>query len=1174
MLEISKKRSVKNDKATVGNLMLPNEDAVWKLLTQTSIGSDKIIGSRVSITKSKIKSIYAIEYMIAETLATEQPMRRWAITGVGKDGGIDFEARGPNSGIELLGLKIEPYVIGQIKRMRTFSESKISDALRKINIICSTNNVHFAIIAISTDTKSPDQCRNYIEERKRDSFNFPRYFLDIDNIIYIWSRNLLFLRGMLSRCFPEKNALLIEEYILERSRRRHAQERLSLSAVPGCREVVQKTPFQITVRAEFQKFLDLHTIILRYEPDASAPGKISAMPPSDLVKSGLRVQVRDSSSATLRIWLRAEHAGDLALGRLIAYEAGNPGQTVAVDLGRVTAAPRFVPGYFTDPYEKQAGHLRRLRGGAAGGATAAVFVGGAGGAGKTALCQTIVDDAVEDGFRPIRIEVSDTSDNRSDICALLHALHGPHKHIGPPTAANILDAVRPFLGSNGEAVLPHLAACLGGSEVELRPRDIAICACALAVRAMQDQPLIIHVSDMHWASRPLIDVLSLLVNALTDAETKVFGRGVFFLFEGRTGEARRIEDGKVNIQPWLDFQQSTRFEQVVLTPWSQEHSRTFAERLLDPTGVQQILLHKSLVDYIVGRGSGSPMHIIEQIRMLLDEGVLRLTGDGRLDVHKALRGERPIPGNVHEVIRDRMQFLETRQPELAELLILLAKTGRRNSRSYVEHLMVGLSYKIGTFDLEATGCIRAPHDSQPHIEFVHENYVDVLKEFAIDGRSPLLKRAIGWHEEAARTTDAQALSLAKLLYLQSNPPYGCIIKTLLPPIVVARRTRNGTELNHLLRCLLRVPHDDLIAAKLDRDALQYELALVLAGTRSWSDSLKELDQLLLTCADRPGDRKAHIWLVEALAEKANLCTDLQRTEMAVRSADEGLERLYALLGRQDDDATQQQLYRLHDKLLHRKAVALWFDGCRSEAMYLQREAWRQARQRRDEASLAIIVREYGTLSLHGKPRRGLALLSIAARISRENSDIPKLDRRVTEVQEVMAQLVVQHQFGTPGPVYKQLVSNALQLRDETLAEGMGYEPTLAALVAGVAAIAGGDVKTAHTLFRVAMIEATQSQLPNLMWQSRINLAQTYLSLGQEDEARLSADAAGFIIMQGFDLGHPSANRRALMERPLRQVLRCGGSIHPAHILSGGDLPESDIAPLLCRVGEAEYFLMN
>lgn len=1177
----------------MNNQPSPTEPEFWKILTQTPVPVDRFRLRRVQILDTKARFLHLLEFLVADTLANLDESSKWYVSGVGPDGGIDFESRSPVVKVSLFSLDISTAVIGQIKRMKNHDDDTLRSALSKISDIRRRKNVSAVLFVVSTETRNVQSIKSKIEDKTYCAdLDVERHFLDVESFMGLWANHRRHLREALDIALPAAQADFVYEEILGRATQQVSDRKpgvLALKAEFATRSVDQGVPFRVSIRVEFPHFLSLQTVRLKHEPPAASTGMVSAVRPSLLrhPQGGCCYRFREVKSATIDIWLRAEAAGHIELGQLLAWDAAEYGDPVCLDLGAVSASPRFVPAYYPDPNLAAKGQLDGLLRRAIGGQTISALIVGAGGVGKTNLCNITIDDAVDGGFRIVRLLISDVTDPRVDLAELIGQLHGPHGSPGVPRAEDILESIASMIGTKQE-VLAEMRNCLEFVDQPLRPRDLSIGICALFVRALQAGPLIVHIQNLHWSSKQMLDTLGLVILGLQDAETgtgidigKRLPNGVLFLLEGRVGEARRASGEHLNVQPWLDFQETSKFLEIRLPRWTRAQSRQFIERLIPertPIGGTGHELRDAVVTYVEQRSSGSPMHIVEQIRLLFDEGTLCHAADGRLEVRRSLRSFRPVPGNVGDAILDRWRFLYTKSQSAAEILVLLAKTGHANDKAYVEQLLSSCEPPLSSYDLERTECIHPPGVGATVYEFAHENFVETFESLPVDGRSPLLGRAIAWHMANAGVSARWTLNLVKLLLLSWRPPYSRIIKLATTALGRARRAHSPSDTETSLRCLLRVPHDRLRRAGMSPEQLHYDLAAFLEGSCSWETALTEFDQLYAHCERLPSDLDARIVMAEVAAEKANVLVDLQRTREALDAVERGTQIAAELRERPLSEYQSLRLERLEDKLLHRKGVGLWFDGQRTAAAAAQRGAWCRARRRRDRPSLAVILRESGTLLLHTRARRGLELLRIAAKMDAQEKDhVAHVDRMVTKIQYIMALIVVGVERGDTPECFHRMAAELMGLHDSCVKEGLGYEPALAALLAGTAEAVAGEHERAHRLFRLVVIQASQNRLHNIMWQSRLNLAQTNRHMGDLAEARRQADEAVTLIQSGLENAASPAARLQLMALPLRQALRCGAEEKrawiEARLLESARNPSST-TPLHCRVGQDCFFLMN
>ncbi|MBV8636251.1 MAG: hypothetical protein JO002_17285 [Burkholderiaceae bacterium] len=1161
------------------------EDDFWHLLTQTPVPLEKFTTRKVQVP-SDANSLYLLEFLIADTLALLDEHCEWIVSGVGPDGGIDFEANSAMVRVGLFDLEIRTTLLGQIKRMKKFSDDRLRSAMTKFEDLRRNRTVTAVLFVISSSDDS-DMIKSRVVDHQNycSGLNLPRHYLDVQSFIRLWAGQKQYLRGVLRNALPEPQADFVLDTVLRLSGQSTEQpSSLCVSVQLPNTAFTAHTPFRVRINIAFAHFMSLQTIRLRYEQPSSSPPLV-VIPSALGMSAGAEYSFRNAEQGQIDLWLRADCAGSQALGQLLVWEAGREAAAVSVDLETVRVIPHFSPRYFHQPNMEAHQQTERLLRNAKGGLVAVAFVVGAGGAGKSAFCQHVGDYALDHGFQLLRHAISDTTDQRADLGGLATKLFGNPQTSGLPHTAHVVDTVRSLIGDQ-QAVLEQLQTCLESSTLALQPRELSIGLCALLVRRLQQGPVMLHIQDLHWAGKPLLDTLSFLIAGLRDAAMAHGASlrfGALFMLEGRDGEGKFSKARGLSIQPWMDFQASVEAQRIVLKPWDQKHSREMIETCLLPRPPSaaddsgDMLLRREIVAYIHSRGRGSPMHMVEQTRLLFDDGTLVHDMHGQVILQSGLRNPRAVPEDVDEVIRDRWRYLHSTKPDLAEMLVVLAKTGRMHDRSYVDHLLACCQPPLTAKDLERTNCIQLPGDRDVCYQFVHENYVQALRELTLDGRSTLLVQALAWHQAHANSVDRLLLNWVKLMILGWQPPYEQAIGLAS---ALLERTRVGAlpELKgEVLRTLMCIPREQLERAGLHLEDLSLELAGCLAGNCSWDESLAELERLLASGSD--GDDEV-VWLAraEACAEKANLLVDLQRTHEALQAVVTGTELVQALRDAGVPPSLQPRRESIADKLLHRHAVALWFDGRHTQALSLQRAAHRRALARGDQASLAVILREQGTLRLHRHVSRGRALLRKAVALGLEARGISLVDQRVAEVQVLMADLLVLAQTQpTPSPEEFEFVATAaMQRYHQCRKEGFAYEPALAAQIAGCAALAAGDKARAQRCFELAALQARVSNLPHIIWQSSLNLAQLHLELGAAPAViQRLANQACRVLRIGLD-ADASPERRRLMALPLRQAERCGA--HDEEGWLAGQLqcvpPLHDrLAPLHYRSGNATYFLM-
>ena len=167
----------------------------------------------------------------------------------------------------------------------------------------------------------------------------------------------------------------------------------------------------------------------------------------------------------------------------------------------------------------------------------------------------------------------------------------------------------------------------------------------------REQPTVIAIEDIHWASAPLLDLVDHLAGALQDTAVVIVCPARPELLEIRPDWGA----GKQNAIA------------LNLAPLSQAASRRLVGELLDADRV-----FENAREQILERADGNPFFLEEILRMLIEEGAIA-NDDGAWVATERLR-EVPIPDSVHAVIAARVDLLDATSREALRRCSVVGRT--------------------------------------------------------------------------------------------------------------------------------------------------------------------------------------------------------------------------------------------------------------------------------------------------------------------------------------------------------------------------------------------------------------------------------------------------------------------------------------------------------------------
>lgn len=1180
------------------------EQEFWDLLVTNRKGREfRLI--RCIPEQLRDKSFQLFELLTVDTLQLLDPSMRWTVTGVSRDSGVDFVAEGEIHDFCWLGFTIHPRILGQVKRSKRLTPSLLDRELKKIGKIATAIPVSGMIFVISEPKLDLERVESYFHESDKSIFfRGAKYFVDGRKLVHFWAAHKRRILEILRDCLDSHQTNVVAAYLNDVDPRFPLDIKVALSKPERA-----QTGRSVKLRLVLSSITPLPKLrlVLKYRKAWSEKNPIEVSRPSKLAhEDGLGLEIQGTERVTIELWLRCYVAGERLLGSIQIMDEEDY-LIQEVDLGLVEFDRTFEPRYFAKP-NLEIEHIARdcLIEAAAGGVKA-LIVTGSGGAGKSRFCEIILDQAADKGFHWATIAHPNSSLAERRLLRELILKLVRRTTDAPVGLSETLAELSGIVERSYATMQAALQAYFEENSSEVNPHAVANALLALFALQTERTPLVIHLHDLHWAASETLSILRFMLDNL-QANAEIFKNGVFLILEGRDredlgaalGESRPPAD-------WFDFLQASGIQKVRVPIWSNEDSRLYIEDLiLDAVDREEVAvpdrvpLHRELVDYILDHSRGNPMHIVEQLRRMHDQGVISLAPNGLLYVSRQLPRGFATPKTTEGLIQARISFFRRHSPEAIDFFTLMAKISWCVPATLFLHLKRQATEELDRRLLEEMDFGQIPDDAAENFRFYHENYFQVFRSEDLRPSNRFLPAAILWYERLSAASTDEKMALARLLFLTPEPDFPKVLQLLGSILEAARKYQRDQLREEAIRYLLKVPKQ--IASQLggfEPDTLRYELATVLTRVGSWEEALAHLHELQRHARSEFGSVSL-VSVLKAKAEAANIYVSLQQPDYAICAVDEALPIVGALLGGAADATipeagiSEESLYlaSLREKLWHRRAVAMWFDGRAVEGVRWQRKAFVSARRMNNLRGMSVALREMGTLFYHRNPRLGICLLRKSLDLASKIKDLHHVTIFLTEAQLLLGELLAEWENGIISKV-AEIGKRASSLHQQCMETVCIYEACICALVSGTATALLHRLDEAHYWFKVASALAIQARLQDEVWKARLNLAQVCALQGFYTEAQVHCKEAVVVIQKGLDHGAWKARhyRRRLMALPLLHGVRLKGiplegiqnyltpseidwlarwHVRPAYKSRLGEHQQI----LHVRSGEQDYFLMN
>jgi tetratricopeptide (TPR) repeat protein len=1131
------------------------------------------------------------EVLVVESLNRLDSALEWTVTQVRGDMGVDFRGAGPQREIGILNLKIGQTLIGQTKRRADRSLKLFDDDLKKVGRLALSENISGVVFVFSSESITSEALYEYFRQPDNSiHFRGAKYFVDARRFEEFWARDLAHVMKILERCLNEGQRQIVEDYLS--SIAYTSQTKLDVELNQDSIGMTGKR-FRCYLRISQPLPLPNLRVRLRYQVDPQETTKIEVLLPSRLAGQGHEIVLSGEGVSEFEFFLRCFVAGKRRLGK-IQIESESGVLIDSVDLGEREFLRTFEPPYFNKP-NRTLHRIATLRlAAAANGEIHALTLLGAGGAGKSRFGDAILEEAADLGFdwlsighdnsvqarrRLLRELITSLIPGRTDGSRFERTLHWLQGRLSPFDEARQL-ALKTFFEAESESV---------ANEV------VTAALLALIVERTKYKPLFIHLRDLHWADGETLSILGNTIEAAQGAGP--MAHGALFILEGRDRDSLRLQTGLYRPpEDWLAFLKARGYEQFEIPIWTASQSEEFLRDMIvavsDPSqGVlpQRLPMFEQLCEHLLSAGSGNPMHIIEQIKFLIDRDYIEVTDAGTIYLRHNIPTDWQPAQTIEELIRLRLEFLKTRSPLAAELLIVMAKIGPRVSGALFRFVVNSAGDRQSApAALYGVDMAVIPKHSGESLAFRHENYYQVCRQSVIRGDAPYLGAAIAFYQSQQSLTAKQEFELAFLMAHQERPDYSRMIGHVTHAMEESKEFGDNLLFMDLCKFFLNLPENIIRKSGVDSAELRFEQGVRQIFSGNWEESLKSLREAESIFSRRPRSEGIITRRAFCRIEIADSLVALMRTDEALAETDSGVRLIDECLSLENQGG-HSKLTEARDRLWLRRAVAYWFDGNFSEAAKWHRRAYVSGRKQQNAVTVGEALREFGTLLLHRNPRFGRRVLSWALeQLKQEGEHQASI---LTHVELLFADLMLATWVDKDFSRIAQIREQAISLHYVCQEKASLYEAALLSLVAGSCCAIDRQLEDAHHWFRLAITTAVRTSAYEEVWKGRLNLGQLCLELESPAEARLHVAEAVETMLIGLDAGKwiNRSARRAMLTWPLLQCLRVAPEMQDrlsAYLTCDADLARKHwqqrppavsktkrLAQVLhVRAGDSDYYL--
>lgn len=1089
------------------------KNTIWdNILLQSVYGSE--LKNTTTISKDEKSSGHkyqVFEILIVETLALLDSSTKWQATFGSNDRGVDIIGT-KNS------LCTTPFVnntpqqlfLGQIKRRN--SGYRYEDFRTDINklfeyysseVLYKNSTLMQLIFVISSD--NANNTENLRQNLLKDfdtkehllfiaGIKSPIAIIDALDIIKYWKLNFDFVKNIIDGIFSEQQLEEFKKFLddIEFSGISFSIQQDKTTCLGKIQEL------RIKLTADLKDIpLDIY---LKWIPDKISLGNIQLISPWTLCENkGLYAHIENTYE--LLILFRGVSVGNQRIGELeVSYP--NTSHKQKIPLGNIYVQKNFFPIYWESPNQKIKLALEK-----------SLFdkkckfypfaILGCGGIGKSALLSEIAIKAVNNSFFCIDIRYSHnfTSGNNFLIQLLTKIIsQSVHKMI---LTEEIIIYIKSFLGGlYKEEWDEALNDLVQGKKIQIG--YICDCIVSLFIKLTYKTPCMLWISDMHWLNSINAELLRKVYFSLKNNQNYINNNLIIF-FEGRNNEMLMVDNKYYIPYVWEDFLKETDIEQKELLQWDIDECNEFLNMLFDH---HQINCNGEFLECmkmdLLRITNGVPMHILEQIKFLIEQKKIILKDNGDLYIFEP-NWAHLLSDDLKELVNLRIQYYYQKNENIMDFLAIYAQLNLHLIPACAKYVYKFLSRKFSDYInvLKNISFIKIENDI---IYFQHEYYSEVLKKSPIKSEDSITI-ILNWFINKGNLTDYEFLCKLNLLQMYLFIDYD---ELCLEIVAFLKYTTDEYMKQQAYEMLLEIPSDILKKNNLFSYKIRYELCESIIITGNWKSAKKHF----LKIVDSINCKGIYEIYYGALAyqDLSNISSGELLLDESIAYANKGIHLIDTTIHQFDDQNSYDLLMQAKDMLMERLAICYAFSGHLDKAIALQEQAYASASSRNDTYMMLRIHYEQGGVSLHIDLDNAVEILTTCYKEASVEKMMFSEEEALIKTMELLGktkQIYLSNSIDQLDDVYRE----AVLLIENQQKKNHNYSASIHLItMAALVLLKENNVQKALAYLFKSLERALDSHLNELLWKSYINIAQLKEYMNHHDEAEYYARKAKEILV--------------------------------------------------------------
>jgi hypothetical protein len=761
------------------------------------------------------------EVIVAAVFARLRPDYEWWVTPNRPDGGVDFIGRGVFLNSKELGIDAAITIGGQCKKRERVGDvvGELSGSFSRMAVALDPTFFVAAFSATLTP-KRVSEARAVLERAHQRHC----HILDRDQVEGLIASHLSAAEPVIREAFSSEDA----DFVLEYFKSKDAATSMVHVKVLAPPSTLAGESFHVAMQITRNSLSD-SSFRVRWTPQSGSPAAGALVTPVAAdSESGFTLDFQAASSddpffaqQDLEFLMYAVGAHDM--GRVSFHSTTASAKPLAVvDLPEVTVIENLRPRFYDVPYRVALDEIDRAFKKACLGKVSSVAVVGAGGAGKSRLCDEVGIDARRHGAQVISARQAHTMEFPQRIFAnlLLGLAETADQSQEPANRVNdILRKLEPGLAARARPVIETLFDYAGKpGPVDDDQALLSVLAVLIAQRSRLE-PLIIHLHDLHWCTFDVLETIDRLIWQLGHLTPRLIsgaaysGIRVLFLLEGRMHEFRQAGETGWSTRVFERFIERLGCPIAVCRAFLPDESAAFAARLFERAHSARRLLAKpllelqqELIDRVHSAAGGNPFHMLEHVKLLQQHGILgQNPRTGFMYMMKPDFRHIPLPGTVFEAIAARWRYYREHDQKLAVLLWSAALVDDNLPSPLFRYLWSRLAPKVTQAEIESSEFLTVPRDDEGfQVSFRHENYFQTVRRLQVPEteRRAVIDAYAEWFERAPRLSPSLRYAQARVALEAPNPDRQHVRKVLRAAHDAAHKRGDRSLSSRILATLL------------------------------------------------------------------------------------------------------------------------------------------------------------------------------------------------------------------------------------------------------------------------------------------------------------------------------------------------------------------------------------